>query len=233
MVEALRPTPAFGRAPELDVAELRSRAESAEAALARACEVPVPESDVDQNSVRGDVADDSVAWPAEEDLAQAYARLAAEDALEAAAEDEHQEPTVAVIGDWVSAKGECCVFEDHRTHKLSYEEFLDNGCRLHGFLTKLNGFREDGIAMAWEASLAILDQDEDPWYGPSFGEPPEPVGDIQVRLRSNSVLETRIRVAGEDDDWQPPSIFRKRKKAPAPVIEGAENVFVFGGSPRH
>mmetsp|Transcript_13008 Transcript_13008/g.40206 ORF Transcript_13008/g.40206 Transcript_13008/m.40206 type:complete len:219 (+) Transcript_13008:54-710(+) len=208
---------ALGREPGLDAAELRSQAGDVEAALQRACQVPVPESDVDQSSVRGDTEGEGTAG-AEED--------------EAVPEVEHKEPFLAVRGQWVSAKGECYVFEDHRTSRLTYEESLDNGCRLHGFLTKLEGIREDGVAMAWQAELAILDEEENPWYGPSFGEPPEPVGDIQVRYRPGLAcqLETRIRVAGEDDDWQAPLTLRRRKKTPAPVADGAEGVFVFGAS---
>mmetsp|Transcript_64688 Transcript_64688/g.189258 ORF Transcript_64688/g.189258 Transcript_64688/m.189258 type:complete len:234 (-) Transcript_64688:47-748(-) len=232
MVEALQPRPALGRQPGLDPGELRTWAEAAEAELQMACEIPVPESDIDQNSVCGDVVEGS---PGEEEEEEAdRGGIEQEEEEEAAAEEESQDPFTAVRGEWVSAKGECCIFEDHRTSRLSYEESLDNGCRLHGFLSKLDGFREEGVTMVWEAELAILESDEEPWYGPSFGERPEPVGDIQVRFLPGSpvTLESRIRVAGEDDDWQPAMILRRRKRTPAPVADGAEGVFVFGSPPR-
>jgi len=145
-----------------------------------------------------------------------------------------------VNGYWGSTKGECRIFEDHMTSQLSYEEPLPDGCRLHGFLLP-----DDEAASAsasasasacegmrcWQAELVILDEDQRPWYGPSFGERPEVVGDIQVTLRPGTpaILETRIRVAEEDTDWQSPVSFRRK---PPPVVpaaaEGNENLFVFG-----
>ena len=41
-----------------------------------------------------------------------------------------------VCGTWFSAKGECRVFRDRLTSKLTYEEPLGEGVRLHGFLER-------------------------------------------------------------------------------------------------
>uniref|UniRef100_A0A7S1M5M7 Uncharacterized protein n=1 Tax=Alexandrium catenella TaxID=2925 RepID=A0A7S1M5M7_ALECA len=265
MAEALALQPFLGPAPELDLAELRRRASEVEAVLRLACQVPVPESDVDQDSVRSDAADEATAGLEDEAGQQGRGRLTLlgdqvrslvgmlqpEQAItreqaeaaqsvaegmsaslaelrEAQADEENPDPCVAVLGQWVCDKGDCSLFQDHRTNRLTYEEPLGNGSRLHGFLTKLNGFREEGVAMAWEADLSILDEDEDPWYGPSCGEQPESVGDIQVRYRVGSRLETRIRVDGEDDDWQPPQDWRRQRLSSIPAVDSAEDVFVFG-----
>ena len=42
--------------------------------------------------------------------------------------------------------------------------------------------------------------DEEPWYSPSCGEEPEYVGDIHVRLLSETAIETQIRFS-DDDEW--------------------------------
>lgn len=138
-----------------------------------------------------------------------------------------------VCGDWVSCKGECRVFLDHMTSKLSYEEVIsDDGDRLHGFLEPVEAPAAEGSAaelLCWRADLVVLEDGQMAWYGPSFGEKPETVGDVQVLLRlgDSPRLETRIRVEGEDTDWQEPVKFRRKQKSVVPVDE---NVFVFGGS---
>ncbi|CAJ1332514.1 unnamed protein product, partial [Effrenium voratum] len=50
---------------------------------------------------------------------------------------------------------------------------------------------------------------EGPWYGPSFGPPPEVVGDIKVRLLKGEKpqMETQIRMKEEDEDWSEPTKF--------------------------
>jgi len=153
----------------------------------------------------------------------------------------------AVRGTWVSYKGECRIFEDHITSRLAYEELLNDGDgqRLHGWLVR-KGSEAEGVL---EASLSVLDEDEGVWYGPSFGEEPESVGDIQVRLLRKGLgppeLETRIRVEEEDSDWQPPVMFRlKEQEGGGPFVGGgagisssgpepasdSAGVFVFGGA---
>mmetsp|Transcript_7448 Transcript_7448/g.20111 ORF Transcript_7448/g.20111 Transcript_7448/m.20111 type:complete len:180 (-) Transcript_7448:95-634(-) len=122
---------------------------------------------------------------------------------EDAADGGDADEACSVIGNWKSAKGGCRVFEDHITSRLSYEEPIGDGSRLHGWLVK----RDD--EQIWESSLSVLEEGERPWYGPSFGEEPESVGDIRVRLTGKGV-ETQIRVDGEDNDWQPPVCFRRK-----------------------
>jgi len=153
----------------------------------------------------------------------------------------------AVRGTWVSYKGECRIFEDHITSRLAYEELLQDGDgqRLHGWLVQ-KGSQAEGV---FQASLSILEEDEGVWYGPSFGEQPEAVGDIQVRLlRKGSgppELETRIRVKEEDSEWQEPVTFcLKEQEGGGPFISGGVSIcsngpqpasdssglFVFGGA---
>eukprot|EP00446_Apocalathium_sp_SHHI-4_P077632 CAMPEP_0177571646 /NCGR_PEP_ID=MMETSP0369-20130122/77554_1 /TAXON_ID=447022 ORGANISM="Scrippsiella hangoei-like, Strain SHHI-4" /NCGR_SAMPLE_ID=MMETSP0369 /ASSEMBLY_ACC=CAM_ASM_000364 /LENGTH=229 /DNA_ID=CAMNT_0019059603 /DNA_START=50 /DNA_END=737 /DNA_ORIENTATION=+ len=102
-------------------------------------------------------------------------------------------------GFWASGAGQIHIFDDKMTAQLSYEELLGDGDeRLHGRL--LPGSGPD----TWRAELSILSVDEEPWYGPSFGEKPESVGEITATLRVDSDgtrhLETRIKAEG-DKDW--------------------------------
>ena len=80
-----------------------------------------------------------------------------------------------------------------------YEEPLPDGCRR--WLQRL-----DKGGLVW---LLIANH---PWHGPVCGVPPEIVGCILVRLlleEESPILETRIRVAHEDNDWQEPVRFWK------------------------
>merc|ERR1719310_1440358 len=84
----------------------------------------------------------------------------------------------SIFGDWKSDKGECRIFVDHITHRMSYEEcFGDCDDRLHGWLEPREGEKD-----SYQAELMILEDGICPWYGPSYGEKPEVVGDIRVRL---------------------------------------------------
>mmetsp|Transcript_38498 Transcript_38498/g.106091 ORF Transcript_38498/g.106091 Transcript_38498/m.106091 type:complete len:192 (+) Transcript_38498:79-654(+) len=185
-----------GRLPRVDVAELRRQARFAKAELQWASKVPVPdEQGLDELLAGTSSASGSAlgAGPGSSACAQGHADS-------------------QVCGVWNSEKGECRIFEDHITNRLSYEEPIgdDGDCRLHGWLDACTA---EGGTLTWQARLAILEDGETPWYGPSFGEEPETVGDIQVRLLSGStppMLETRIHVDGEDEDWQPPVTFRRQ-----------------------
>ena len=57
----------------------------------------------------------------------------------------------------------------------------------------------------WQARLAFYDIDEEPWYSPSCGEESEYVGNIHVRLLSETAIETQIKFS-DDDEWQPPVV---------------------------
>mmetsp|Transcript_2941 Transcript_2941/g.8576 ORF Transcript_2941/g.8576 Transcript_2941/m.8576 type:complete len:179 (-) Transcript_2941:22-558(-) len=103
----------------------------------------------------------------------------------------------SVCGVWASEKGESRIFRDHRTNRLSFEELVDDSGYLHGWLDKSS----DG----WDATLAFYYVDEEPWYGPSCGEEPEYMGDIRVRLLSETMIETQIKFA-DDTEWQPPVV---------------------------
>ena len=65
---------------------------------------------------------------------------------------------------------------------LSFEELVDDSGYVHGWL--------DRNSNGWQARLAFYDMDEEPWYPPSCGEEPEFVGDIHVRLLSETAIET-------------------------------------------
>eukprot|EP00928_Gymnodinium_smaydae_P065257 TRINITY_DN48427_c0_g1_i1.p1 TRINITY_DN48427_c0_g1~~TRINITY_DN48427_c0_g1_i1.p1 ORF type:complete len:190 (-),score=42.63 TRINITY_DN48427_c0_g1_i1:138-707(-) len=116
-------------------------------------------------------------------------------------------PEEAPLGSWASDSGSCRVYRDPITSRLSYEESIGEGRRLHGWLDKVAG--KDAL---WQGSLALLEAGKGPWYGPSFGPPPETVGDIQVRRlageKDSAEMETQIRVKDEDTDWQPAVRFR-------------------------
>lgn len=144
----------------------------------------------------------------------------------------------AIHGHWVSPKGECKIGFDSMTRRLNYEEFLDGGGRLHGWLV------QEGNDLCWQSALWILDEDQLPWYGPSFGEEPERVGDIMVRLLPGPPvrLQTQIRVMDEDTDWQAPvtfaqlgpgesvDVFGPFGPSPGPMVPAETGgLFVFGG----
>merc|ERR1711956_168028 len=87
-------------------------------------------------------------------------------------------------------------------------EPLGDGGRLHGWLDPVAA-----EANTWQGSLALLPAGKQPWYGPSFGEPPEIVGSIKVRSLPDeepAAIETQIRVKDEDEDWQKPVRFRRK-----------------------
>merc|ERR1719487_202634 len=86
-------------------------------------------------------------------------------------------PDEALHGTWDSGKGKCRIGKDMITARLFYEEALAEGERLHGWLNTVD--KEKSL---WQGSLGLLKAGRGPWYGPSFGEPPQTVGDIQVRL---------------------------------------------------
>lgn len=230
------------RRPLLDAAELIRQAKRAKAELQRASEVPVPESDFDQNSVRGDIAEDGIIGLEDEGVVAAATHSETDEVAELG--DSHGDVTGQSIddvirADWVSETGECHIFEDRMTRRLSYEELFEDGGRLHGWLVRIPEEEleaedvRDGVA-SWQATLWLLNDSQGPWYGPSFGEEPEQIGDIRVRIRPNNinVLESQIRVkaeSGEYDEWQPRVTWRKKKRTVLPADAATNGLFVFGG----
>lgn len=206
--------------PDLDAAELRRQAEHAKAELQLACDIPVPGEDDDDEEIESA----KLPTPAREGAAFAEAEIAPEANGTATGTLEE-----ALCGMWISEKGEFSIFEDHMTSRLSYEELLGDGTdRLHGWLVK-----QDEDDNRWQATLMMLEDGQGPWYGPSFGEEPEVVGNIQVHFvrGSPNKLETQIRVAEEDVDWQPPVVCRRK---PPPIAcpstaTGSGDLYVFGG----
>ncbi|CAJ1332515.1 unnamed protein product, partial [Effrenium voratum] len=73
---------------------------------------------------------------------------------------------------------------------------------------------------------------EGPWYGPSFGPPPEVVGDIKVRLLKGEKpqMETQIRMKEEDEDWSEPTKFEleegvEEKPMPKPDLSSSDRIW--------
>jgi len=232
-------SPSQDRRPLLDAAELIRHAKRSKAELQRASVVPVPESDVDQNSVCGDIVEDGFAGLEDEAALAATTHSETEDAVELDDGDSTGQSIDEVLrGDWISDSGKCHIFEDRLTSRLSYEERFDDGGRLHGWLVRIPEEEFEAAAVredvaSWQAKLWLLHECQDNWYGPSCGEEPESVGDIKVRIRRSAglVLESQIRVkdeCGEYDDWQPSVTWRKKKRT---VLVDADNngLFVFGG----
>merc|ERR1719215_2361378 len=88
----------------------------------------------------------------------------------------------------------------------------------------------------YEADVWILAEGDLAWYGPSFGEPPEVVGQVEVKLTDGSPakLQTRIRIRDEEadeeeeaEDWSDPVDFQRRA---AEVDTKSAGMFVFGGA---
>eukprot|EP00928_Gymnodinium_smaydae_P001134 TRINITY_DN10410_c2_g1_i1.p1 TRINITY_DN10410_c2_g1~~TRINITY_DN10410_c2_g1_i1.p1 ORF type:complete len:219 (+),score=57.09 TRINITY_DN10410_c2_g1_i1:141-797(+) len=205
--------------PTLDIDLLRAQAFFAEKELERAASVPVPASP------EASPAAGAAAAAADQVGGRSRASSGSDDG--AAVEKRIQ-------GWWCSDMGECLIAEDRMTSRLYYEEPMRDGDRLHGWLLK----QEVDGQVLFEAALVHLEENEDPWYGPSFGEEPESVGDIRVRhvpISGGWGLQTQIRVEGEDEDWGEPTVFRRRPQAisistSAGGEGGADERFVFGGA---
>ena len=105
--------------------------------------------------------------------------------------DKKHESDEYVCGKWASEKGKSSIFWDCNTNRLSFEELVGDSGYLHGWLDR----NSDG----WQARLAFYDMDEEPWYSPSCGEEPEYVGDIHVRLLSETAIETQIKFSDDLD----------------------------------
>ncbi|CAL1148972.1 unnamed protein product [Cladocopium goreaui] len=104
-------------------------------------------------------------------------------------------PGEGLHGCWKSEKGQVTIGKDPVTARLSYTEPVGEE-RVHGWLDPVAG--EESL---WHGTLVLLKAGEGPWYGPSFGPPPEVVGDIKVRLLKGDKpgIETQIRMQDEED----------------------------------
>ena len=111
--------------------------------------------------------------------------------------DKKHESDEYVCGKWASEKSEASIFWHCNMNCLSFEESVDDSGYLHGWLDR----NSDG----WQARLAFHDMHEDRCYLSSCGEEPEYVGDIHVRLLSETAIETQIKFS-DDDEWQPPVV---------------------------
>lgn len=188
-----------------------------------------------------------------EEEARAKRRIAQKEEIDqimASAGEVVAAPAASPLGSWLSEKGQIRIVRDPMCARLCYEEGLKNGDRLYGFLEETdrlpaveegpqqgkeaNEVLEEGC---WQAELRIVEDGKDPWYGPSFGPKPSPVGDVLVRLLRNKgdeqassssghagpsssslSLETRIRVRDDDNydedaevPWEPPVRFKLLK----------------------
>lgn len=119
-------------------------------------------------------------------------------------------PTLPCIqGLWESESGPVNINKDAITGQLSYVEFIRDGDEfLHGWLQPVVG---EGCS-SWRAELMLLEKDEQPWYGPSFGEKPETVGEVMVTSRAatdgvSTQLEMQTKV-GEETEWATPVLFK-------------------------
>mmetsp|Transcript_20178 Transcript_20178/g.36555 ORF Transcript_20178/g.36555 Transcript_20178/m.36555 type:complete len:219 (-) Transcript_20178:59-715(-) len=206
--------------PEFDLSLLERSADKARVGLLKAAATPF----------RADAA------KADKPAAADKATEESTQEVEEAGGDEQQ-----ILGRWRAESGECEILFDVMCGRLSYEERLGE-IKLQGWL---NQYIEasDPLGPAWHADLHILEEDEDPWYGPGCGLEPEHAGDIQVRLHAGPPrsLETRIRHAGEED-WLPPTTWTleesrpgKDKLFPGPALEEfpkstQSGMFVFGAA---
>ncbi|CAK9002516.1 Ultraviolet-B receptor UVR8 [Durusdinium trenchii] len=148
------------RPKEPRVEELQREAKRAKSELDRALQVPVPE---------------------DEELDELPDACQEIEEPEEPEEPDQPDAFEAIQGSWRSAKGECAIFTDPRINRLTYEESLsDQDARLHGWLEPYEDEQGDGVIACWVAVLHLLGEDELPWYGPSFGEEPEALGQIKV-----------------------------------------------------
>mmetsp|Transcript_41690 Transcript_41690/g.115009 ORF Transcript_41690/g.115009 Transcript_41690/m.115009 type:complete len:267 (-) Transcript_41690:83-883(-) len=103
-------------------------------------------------------------------------------------------------GRWKSKLGECHIYLEQATMRLIYEESVEGGGLLTGELRPLDCPEvstetpdEFEAAATWQAELKLVNEDSD--------AEPEQVGSIRVEL-TDSAMKTRIRAAGEDEEWQ-------------------------------
>eukprot|EP00930_Biecheleria_cincta_P060725 TRINITY_DN46336_c0_g1_i1.p1 TRINITY_DN46336_c0_g1~~TRINITY_DN46336_c0_g1_i1.p1 ORF type:complete len:236 (-),score=59.36 TRINITY_DN46336_c0_g1_i1:91-798(-) len=222
--------------PEVDVADLQRKAKQAKLELARALQVPVPndgfeEDNGPEKSQDIDIDSSGKATPAHEEGDEVHEDDSAPPRQE---DDDDLSVEEAVKGRWKSAKGECRIFSDSVTHRLTFEEKMPDGVRLHGWLDDRQEEVSEGATACWVATLHVLDQDECPWYGPSFGEEPEALGEVRVELMPGRKLRTSIWIADEDEDWQPHVHFSLRpddevdEAAVAAQQAAFRGAFVFG-----
>ena len=108
--------------------------------------------------------------------------------------DKKHESYEYVCGKWASEKGESSIFWDSNMKCLSL---------LRLGISAMVGWT--GTGTVGKRGLAFHDMDEDPCYSSSCGEEPEYVGDIHVRLLSETAIETQIKF-DDDDEWQPPVV---------------------------
>lgn len=182
---------------------------------------PVPRSAQQEHAVLGSTQSGCAGGPA--DFLDAWKRQGL-----GGQEEEHEQTSALVArraraaervvwGTWVSHKGECRISHDSVSDRLHYEEVFsseDGERMLQGWL-----IRRLDMDRCWQSSVAVT-----VCGGEGHDLSPERVGDIEVRLGSGrppSSLHLRIRVADEDDDWQPPVAFhRKPTKAAATARRG-------------
>ena len=92
--------------------------------------------------------------------------------------DKKHESDGCVCGTWSSAKGESSIFRDcNMTASPSRNLWMTRDTCTVGL---------DRNRDRWQARLAFYDMDEELWCSPSCGEEPEHVGDIHVRLLSET-----------------------------------------------
>mmetsp|Transcript_147200 Transcript_147200/g.274179 ORF Transcript_147200/g.274179 Transcript_147200/m.274179 type:complete len:234 (+) Transcript_147200:55-756(+) len=187
--------------PSVDVAELKAQASQARAQLEIASKVPVPAHDDDDllaTPSKSEVADSA---PANGDAAASAGEVksAADTATTAVSEED-------VRGVWATETGKATIFLDQMTNRLSYEEEIEGG-RLHGWLVK------QGAELLWHSSLWILEEDQQPWYGPSCGEEPERIGEIRVKLHAGPPLSLETQIRDEEQvEWEVPVIWSQEVK---------------------
>merc|ERR1740121_1817505 len=132
----------------------------------------------------------------------------AEEAASAATPIGIEEKIIDHRGFWLSDGGQCHIFNDKITSRLSYEELIGDGSeRLHGFFSEEQDLAANS-GYTWLAPLCIIEDGEDPWYGPSCGVEPESIGEIRLKFipagegkLGSEIIETQIKTE-EDGEWQ-------------------------------
>eukprot|EP00928_Gymnodinium_smaydae_P049135 TRINITY_DN32948_c0_g1_i1.p1 TRINITY_DN32948_c0_g1~~TRINITY_DN32948_c0_g1_i1.p1 ORF type:complete len:499 (-),score=87.27 TRINITY_DN32948_c0_g1_i1:246-1700(-) len=106
-------------------------------------------------------------------------------------------------GLWTSENGEINIFEDKMTGQLIYTEFIGDGSDcIRGHL------KPDGED-TWSGELMLLEEGQEPWYGPSCGEKPETVGEVRIRLLlATDSMQLELCIKATDEDWAAPVLFQ-------------------------
>lgn len=191
--------------PTIDPELLKLKADQAKAELEQACRVPVPHSPREFVEVKpsSTPAYKSSVTPSAKAALKFGSNKTQSGFLFGSAGKTDKDSVNGIdpdllCGTWVSSIGQMRIFRDARCNRLAFEEKTgwDGDGYFHGWLTP----KVLGDESGWIASLSKFEEGDQPWYGPSFGEKPEDLGEIFITYCNDGpspTVSSKSRVAEE------------------------------------